>query len=209
MAKANLKHVRERQLTRRNRTRRPATVKVGDLVLVRHSRLPSWHRNCSQDAFFGPSHLIRIDGSKIHVRCTPGLGGEVLCAPKQLRHYHSPDDLSWKNWCVSGRGIERIDLQNAANPDEADKLKGMTADEMAVNAYYVVAGIARRDYKQGWMFLTLWDGYWLSEASLEPIWSFIQPNGSINPILCSYLVEIKEGQLLTHTETLSPQKKKN
>ena len=39
LARANLKHVRERELTRSNRTRRPATFKGEDLVLVHHSRL--------------------------------------------------------------------------------------------------------------------------------------------------------------------------
>ena len=29
--------------------------------------------------------LTRIDGSRIHVKCSPRLGGELLCAPKQLR----------------------------------------------------------------------------------------------------------------------------
>ena len=37
---------------------------------------------------------------------------------------------------------------------------------------------------------------------------FIQPDGSINLILCSYLVENNEGQLLTCAETLSQRKKK-
>ena len=94
-ARANLKHVRERELTRRNRTRRPATFKVGDLVLVQHSRLPRWPRNCLQDPYFGPYRIIKIDGSRIHVRCSFCLGGELLCVPKQLRHYHSPYELSW------------------------------------------------------------------------------------------------------------------
>ena len=49
LARANLLHVRERELTRRNRTRRPATFKLGDPVLVHHSRLPTWPRNCLQD----------------------------------------------------------------------------------------------------------------------------------------------------------------
>ena len=39
--------------------------------------------------------------------------------------------------------------------------------------------------------------------------AFIQPNGSINPIFCSYLIENNEGQLLTRTDTLSRHKKKN
>ena len=55
LARTNLKHVRERGLTRRNRTRRPTTFKAGDLVLVHHSRLPTWPCNCLQD----PYHLRR------------------------------------------------------------------------------------------------------------------------------------------------------
>ena len=127
--------------------------------MVYHSRLPSWPRNCLQDPYFGPYRIIRIDGSRIHVRCSPRLGGELLCAPKQLRHYHSPDDLSWDEWRLGDSEVERIDLENAASPEEADELEEMTADEMAVDGYYVVAGIARHEYKQGWKFLTLWDGY--------------------------------------------------
>ena len=168
LARANLKQIRERDLTRRNRKRCPATFKVGDLVQVHHSRLPTWLRNCLQDPYFGPYLIIEIDGSRIHVRCSPTLGGELLCAPKQLRHYHSPDELSWNEWRQSDRGVERIDLENAANPGEADELKEMTADEMAVDGYYVVAGIARHEYKRGLKFLTLWDGYGLSEVTWDP-----------------------------------------
>ena len=39
--------------------------------------------------------------------------------------------------------------------------------------------------------------------------AFIQPDRSINPIFCSYLVENNEGQLLTRAETLSQRKNKN
>ena len=142
------------------------------------------------------------------MRCGPLLGGELLCAPKQLRHYHSPDELSWDKWRPSDREVGRINLENAVNP-QADKLEAMTADEMAVDGYYVVAGIARHEYKQGWKFFTLWDGYGLFEATWEPMSTFLQPDGSINPIFCSHLVENNEGQLLTHAETVSQRKKKN
>ena len=53
---------------------------------------------------------------------------------------------------ISDSEVERIDLENAASPDEADKLEEMTADETAVDGYYVLAGIARHEYKQGWKF---------------------------------------------------------
>ena len=39
--------------------------------------------------------------------------------------------------------------------------------------------------------------------------AFIQPDGSINPIFRSYLVENNEGQLLTRAETMCQRKKKN
>ena len=39
--------------------------------------------------------------------------------------------------------------------------------------------------------------------------AFIQPDGSIHPIFRSYLVENKEGHLLTRAETLSQRKKRN
>ena len=208
-AGTNLRHIRDGELRRRNRLRRPASFKVGDLVLAHHSRLTSWPRNCLQDPYFGPYRIIRIDGSRIHVRCSPRLGGELLCAPKQWRHYHSPDDLSWDEWRLSDGEVEHINLENAASPEEADEVEEMTADEMAFEGYYVVAGIARHEYKQGWKFLTLWDGYGLSEATWEPMSAFIQPDGSINPIFRSYLVENNEGQLLTRAETLTQRKKKN
>ena len=126
-----------------------------------------------------------------------------------MRHYHSPDDLSWDEWRLSDSEVERIDLENAASPEEADELEEMTADEMAVDGYYVVAGIARHEYKQGWKFLTLWDGYGLSEATWEPMSAFIQPDGSINPIFRTYLVENNECQLLTRAETMSQRKKRS
>ena len=111
-----------------------------------------------------------------------------------MRHYHSPDDLSWDEWRLGDSDVERIDPENAASPEGADKLEEMTADEMAVDGYYVVAGILRHEFKQGWKFLTLCDGYGLSGATWEPISAFIQPDGHFNPIFCSYLVENNDGQ---------------
>ena len=84
------------------------------------------------------------------MRCSPRQAGGLNCAPKMLRHYHSPDKMSWDGWCLSDRGVERSNLENAANREEADKLEEMTADQITVNGYYVVAGIAHHEYKQGW-----------------------------------------------------------
>ena len=51
-AGTNLRHIRDRELSRQNHLRRPASFRVGDLVLFHHSRLPSWPRNCLQDPYF-------------------------------------------------------------------------------------------------------------------------------------------------------------
>ena len=184
---ANMKHVLERELNLGNDLRRPASFGVGYLVLVHHLRLPSWPRNRLQDPYFGPYCSIWIDESRIHVRCSPRLGSELLCAPTRFRHYHSLDNLSWDDWRLCDKEVEEIDLQNAASPEEAGELESMTATEMAVDVYYVVAGTSPN-------FLTLWKGYGVSEAAWEPLSAFIQPDGGINPICCSYLAENNEGQ---------------
>ena len=115
---------------------------------------------------------------------------------------------TWDEWRLSDKEVEKNDLQNAASPEEADELE-MTAEEMAIDGYYVVARIARHEYKQGWKLLTLCEGYGVSEATSEPMSAFIQPDGGINPVFRSYLVENNEGKLLTRAETLSQRKKKN
>ena len=43
-AGTNLRHISDRELSWRNRLRRPASFKVGDLVLVHHSSLSSWRK---------------------------------------------------------------------------------------------------------------------------------------------------------------------
>ena len=165
-------------------------------MLVRQLRLPTWPRNCLQDPFFGPYRIVKINESRNHVRCSPRLGAELLSAPKQLRHYQAPDELSWDVWRLSDGEFERINAETAVNPEEADKLKGMTADEMAVDGYYVVAGIARHEYKKVWKLLTLRDCFGPSDATCEPMSAFIQPDGSINPFFRSCLVEDNKAQLL-------------
>ena len=103
-----------------------------------------------------------------------------------------------------------MDLRKAASPEEAYELEEMTAKEMAVDTYYVVAGIAHHENKQVWTFSTLWEGSGVSEATWEPMSAFYsQTDRGINPIFRSYLVEKNEGQLLTRAETLSQRENKN
>ena len=86
-------------------------------MLVHHLGLPTWLRNCLQDPFFPPYRIIKIGGSRIHVTCSPRLGGELLCAPKQQGYYHSPHELSWDEWRLSDKEVERIHLEHTANTE--------------------------------------------------------------------------------------------
>ena len=49
----------------------------------------------------------------------------------------------------------------------------MTAKERAVDGYCVVSRVARHEYKRGCKFLTLWEGYRVSEATWEPMSAFL------------------------------------
>ena len=57
----------------------------------------------------------------------------------------------------------------------------MTAEEMAVDGYYVGTGKAEQEWKQGWKFLTLSENYGVSEATWEPM------SGSSHPTEVSTL----------------------
>ena len=53
-AGTNLRHICDRELRRRNRLWQPASFKVGDLVLVHHSRLPPGHVTAYMTFILGP-----------------------------------------------------------------------------------------------------------------------------------------------------------
>ena len=126
---------------------------------------------------------------------------------------HGISNYSWirsafcscSTYC-SGLGFQHQNLQDFT---KISRVLNTDIYLRAVDGYYVVAGIGRHEYKQGWKVLTMWDGKGLSEATWEPMSAFIQPDGSINPFFRSYLVENNERQLLTPAETLSQRTKKN
>ena len=48
--------------------------------------------------------------------------------PKQLRHYSSANNVSWEECRLGDNVVEKINLQNAASLEEADKREEMTAE---------------------------------------------------------------------------------
>ena len=91
--KVMLQRVKEGQWTKKNRHRVPACYQQGDWVLMHHSRLSAYPRCTGDDRFFEPYKILTVDGHRIIVRCSPRLGGTLVCAAEQLKHYYNPQAL--------------------------------------------------------------------------------------------------------------------
>ena len=108
-----VQRVRERQWNKKNKLGMPASYQEGDWVLVHHSRLPAWPRPTSDDPYFGPYKILSVDGHRITVRCSPRLGGTLVCAAQQVKRYYDPEDLCGEEWELNDEEIAAVDcLQN-------------------------------------------------------------------------------------------------
>ena len=72
------------------------------------------------------------------------------------------------------------------------ELPDMNAEEMAKEGFYLVKSVLRHRYRQGWRFLTVWEGFGVEEATWEPFSAFVLPEGRLNL-----------GELLRLAETLA------
>ena len=97
-AKAMLQRVRERQWNKKNKHQVPASYQEGDWVLVHQGPLPAWPRSTSDDPYFGPYKILSVDGHRITVRCSLRLGGILVCAAQQLKHYYDRVDPCGEEW---------------------------------------------------------------------------------------------------------------
>ena len=119
-AKAMLQRVSERQWNKNNKHRVPVSYQEGDRVLVHHSWLPAWPRSDSDDPYLGPYEILSVDGHRITVRCSPGLGGTLLCAAQQRKRYYDPEDLCGEEWELNDEEVAALDLQGPASPMEVE-----------------------------------------------------------------------------------------
>ena len=207
-AKAMLQRVRELLWNKKNKHRVPASYGEGDCVLVHHSRLPALPRSSSEDPYFGPYKTLSVDGHRITVRCSPRLGGTLVCAAQQLKHYYDPKDLGGEEWELNNEEIAALDPHRAASPMEVEgELPDMNAEEIAKEGLYLVKSVIQHRYCQGWRFLTLWEGFRVEEATWEPFSAFVLPEGPRNSVLVDYLSQNNLGELLRLAETLASQKK--
>ena len=127
-----------------------------------------------------------------------------MCAAQHLKRYHDPEDLCGEEWELNDEEIAALDLQGAASPMEVEgELPDMNAEEMAKEGFYLVKSVLRHRYRQGWRFLTLWEGFGVEEATWEPFSAFVLPEGRLNSVLVDYLSQNNLGELLRLAETLA------
>ena len=177
-------------------------------MLVHHTWLPAWPRSTSNDPYFAPYKMLSVDGHRITVRCSPRLGGALVCAAQQLKRYYDPADLCGKEWELSDKEIATLDLQGAASSMEVEgELPDMNSEEMAKEGFYLVKSVIGHRYCQGWRFLTLWEGFGVEEATWKPFSAFILHEGRLNSVLVDYLSQNNLEELLRLGETLASQKK--
>ena len=177
-------------------------------MLVHHSPLPAWPRCTKDDPYFEPYKILSVDGHRITVRCSHRLGITLVCAAQQLKRYYDPEDLCGEEWELNNEEIAALDLQGAASAMEVEEeLPDMTAKEMAKERFYLVNSVIRHRYRQGWRFLTLWEGFGVEEATWEPFSAFVVPEGRPNSVLVDYVSQNNLGESLRLTETLASHKK--
>ena len=177
-------------------------------MLVHHSRLPAWPCSTSDDPYFGPHKILSVDCHRIAVRCSLRLGGTLVCAAQQLKHYYNTEDLCGEECELNDEEIAARDLQGTASPIEGEgELPNMNAKEVANEGFYLVKSVIRHRYRQEWCFLTLWEGFGVEEATWEPFSAFVLPGGRLNSVVVDYLSQNNLGELLRLAETLASQKK--
>ena len=130
-----------------------------------------------------------------------------MCAAQQLKRYYDPEDLCGEEWELNDEEIAALELQGAASPMEVEgELPDMNAEEMAKEGFYLVKLVIRHRYRQGWRFLTLWEGFRVKKATWETFSASVPPERHLNSVPVDYLSQNKLGELLRLAKTLASQR---
>ena len=177
-AQERLQEVRQRYLEKVNQRRRPAVYQEGDWVLVHKRRFPQWTTTVFGSQWFGPYRIIKIQANSVKIRASPKLGGEVEVAHEHLKRYPVHYDEGETEEEDEDEAVLE-DEREGPKPEEEEK-EEMTKDEAEAQGFFNVDSIVKHKYRKGWYFLTVWEGWPVSDATWEPVKAFVQPDGRIN-----------------------------
>ena len=143
--------------------------------------------------WYGPYLVTGVSSGGITARCSPTLDGEVPVAFEFVKRF--PFELvdDYGEDTIEGGDTDMLnDDERAALADEQD----IAANEQDIPLYnwtqmeregtYHVEQILRGQYRQGWRFLTKWEGYGTSESTWEPVRAFSHDDGKPNHVFVDY-----------------------
>ena len=171
VASKRLSHVRAVANKRGNRFRIRSSFQKGEYVLVHKSRWPQRKLLKVESPWLGPFQIVEVRHAARNLGAH--LGGYVEVAMDQVKR--------WSEVIEVGDDVPDEDLL-ADEPDVLiDKDEEPTPDENVSEreGYYNVESILKHKFRQGWRFLTKWEGFPLSSSTWEPVKSFVQPNGRV------------------------------
>ena len=196
VVQAHLRTGRASLFERVNRRRKPAVSDIGDYVLVSRKRFKQLKvpEGARKDVMWYSPYLVTgVSSGGITARCSPTLGGEVPVAFEFVKRF--PFEL------VDDYGEDAIEegdtdmLNNDERAALADEQE-IVANEQHIPFYhqteierigaYHVELILRGQYRQGWRFLTKWEGYGTSESTWEPVCAFVHDDGKLNHVFVDY-----------------------
>ena len=181
---------------RSNRRRKPAAFNVGDYVLVSKKRFKILKvpKGGSKDNMrYGPYLVPGVSRGVITARCSPTLGGEVPVAFEFVKcfQFELVDDYD-EDTIEEGDTDMLKDDERAALADKQDIVENdqdtplYNQTEMQRIRACDVEQILRGQYRQGWRFLTKWQGYTASQSTWVPVRAFVHDDGRLNHIFVDY-----------------------
>ena len=182
VVQAHLRKGRGSRFERVNGWRKPAVFNVGNYVLVSRRTFKQLEvsTGATKDVgWYGPYLVTRVSSGGITARCSPTLGGKVPVAFEFVKRFafELVDDYG-EDTIGEGDTDMLNDDERAALADEQDIVANQqdipfyNQTEMERIGADHVEQILRGQYRQGWRFLTKWEGYGTSESPWEPVRAF-------------------------------------
>ena len=177
VVQAHLRKGRASRFERINRRKKAAVFYAGDYVLVSRKRFKQSEvpKGATKDVMWHGLYLVTgVSSGGITARCSPTLGGEVPAAFELVKRFpfELVDDYG-EDTIEEGDTDMLNDDERAALADEQD----IVANEHDIPFYnqtdmerfgaYQVEQILREQYRQGWRFLTKWEGFGTSESTWD------------------------------------------
>ena len=176
-AKKRLEVLRQKSLQRRNKRRKPHEYHPNQFVLVHKSRFPNRRFLKVESPWLGPFKILDTTPTTVTVLTSPTLGGVLQVSTSLCK--------SWKSIVESSESDEDTsDSQDQAVSSTLlvqESFPKISQNFQNLNQFQV-RKIHQMKFKAGWKYLTQWKGFPMSQATWEPLSTFIIPSPSCSVV---------------------------